>query len=97
METRKIEVEVTPEINDIGVAFKGMIVAYKEAKKDGWQSGTDIPAILMSSFGSLTTAFEGMDKAGAEAKEAPVKAVMGALLPITEGIELLLEKDEKTV
>jgi hypothetical protein len=94
METKKIEVVVTKEVHEIGVAVKGVISAYKEATKDGFQAGQDIPAVLMASYSKLTEAIEGADKVGGELKEEPVKAAMGALIPLSEGVELLMEKKE---
>jgi len=94
METKTLEVIVTKETNEIGEAVKGVIKAYKEATADGWQVGQDVPAILMASYGKLTTAIDGADKVGGEFKGEPIKAAMGALIPLSEGIELLMEKKE---
>ena len=92
METRTRETEVTPEVNDIGEAFKELCVQYKEAKKDGWQPGKDIPQILLGSMNKLMVAFDGADKSTEEAKLEPFKAGLGAIIPIVEGIDLLRAK-----
>lgn len=95
MEIVKVETEVTKEVHELGLAVKGVIKAYKDATADGWQSGTDIPAILMASFQKLSVAIEGVEKVGGEFKEEPLKAALGVLLPVAEGIEMLIRKDEQ--
>ena len=94
MELIKIETEVTKEVHELGVAVKKVIQAYKQATADGFQVGQDVPAILMASYGDLTKAIEGVDKADDEFKGEPVKAAMGALIPLSEGVEMLMEKKE---
>jgi hypothetical protein len=94
MEILKIETEVTKEVYEIGLAIKKVIATYIEANKDGFQAGTDIPAILMGSYQDLLKAIEDADKSGAEFKGEPVKAAMGALIPLAEGVELLQKKSE---
>ncbi len=95
MKLIKIETEVTKEVYEIGLAVKGVVVAYKLATKDGFQAGQDIPAILMASYQELTKAIEGADLVDDEFKGEPVKAAMGALLPISEAVSLLSSKDEE--
>lgn len=94
MQLVKIETEVTKEVHELGVAVKKVIEAYKLATADGFQVGQDVPAILMASYGDLTKAIEGVDQADDEFKAEPVKAAMGALIPLSEGVELLMEKKE---
>lgn len=94
MDVKKIEIEVTKETHEIGVAVKNVMSNFIEAKKDGWQPGTDIPAVLMGSYQDLLTAIDGADKVGGEFKGEPMKAAMGALLPLAEGVELLMESKE---
>lgn len=94
MELVKIETEVTKEVHEIGLAVKKVIESYKQATADGWQPGTDIPQILMGSYQGLLTAIDGVEKSGSEFKTEPVKAAMGALIPLSEGVELLMEKKE---
>ena len=86
----------TKELNELGNALKKVIVATKEATADGFQAGTDIPAVLMASYQDLTKAIEGIDKAGSEIKAEAVKAIVGVLVPVAEGVELLLDKDEES-
>ena len=93
----KIETEVTKEVHEIGLAFKKIMISYKEATADGFQAGQDIPAVLMASYQDLMKAFEGAEMSDEEIKEAPVKAIMGAVVPLSEGLEVLLEKKEDAV
>jgi len=97
MELIKIETMVTKEVHEIGVAIREVIKAYKLATIDGFQVGQDVPAILMASYGELTKAIAGVDLADDEAKAEPLKAALGALIPLAEGVELLMEKKESEV
>lgn len=90
----KIEVEVTKEVHELGLAFKKIIVAYHAAKADGWDTLQDLPAVVLAAIPDLMAGLQGIEKSGAEFKEAPIKAALGALVPIAEGIELLVKKDE---
>lgn len=94
MELVKIETEGTKEVHEIGLAFKKVMMSYKQAVTDGWQAGQDIPAILMASYQDLAKAFENAEQSGAEFDKAPIKAAMGALIPFAEGLEVLMEKKE---
>ncbi len=93
MELVTIETQGTKETHEIGLAIKGIIQNYKLATADGWQAGTDIPAILMGSYQVLLTAIDNAAQTSVEFKEAPVKAAMGALIPLAEGVELLTETE----
>lgn len=94
MQLVKIETEVTKEVHEIGLAVKKIIAAYKEATKDGFQAGADVPAILMASYQDLITAISDAEKSSGEFDAEPVKAAMGALIPLSEGVEMLMEKKE---
>lgn len=89
MSVKKIETEVMSGANDVGLAVKKVATAYKEATADGWQPTTDIPAILMASFNSLLAAFDGVSKSKAEFEQEPIKAGMGAVIPILEAVDHL--------
>lgn len=90
----KIEVEVTKEVHELGLAFKKIISAYSSAKADGWDTLQDLPAVVLAAIPDLMTALQGIEKSGDEFKAAPIKAALGALVPIAEGVELLIKKDE---
>lgn len=86
------EVKVTKEINELGLAFKKIVEVGIKALEDGFQAGQDIPTVMLGSFKELSDALAGVDEMDEEAKEESVKAVMGALIPISEAIEMLLNR-----
>ena len=90
----KHECNVTKEVYELGLALKGMVEATKTALDDGFQAGTDLPAIVLSSVGNLTTAVQGIEKVGDEFKNAPVEAVLGALLPVVDAVKVFVKKDD---
>ncbi len=94
MKTTKLELEVTKEVHEIGLAVKGVVEAYKIAVADGFQAGQDIPTILMASYSNLTLAIEGADQAAAEFKADPIKASLGALIPLSEAVVILSRKEK---
>ena len=72
-----------------------MVEAYMagvKALEDGFQAGQDIPTVMLGSFKELSDAFAGIDSMDEEAKDESVKAIMGALIPISEAIEMLLKR-----
>lgn len=91
VEKVKIEIEGTKEINEVGVAVKVLIQNTMAALKDGWQPGQDIPSVMLGSYQSLAKAIDGLSEAGKEVEAAPIDAIMGAMAPIAEGIEIVLE------
>ena len=94
VELVEVKTQGTKELNELGQALKTLITKTQEALKDGFQAGEDIPAILMGSYQDLTKAIQAIEKVGGEIKAEPVKAIMGALIPVSEGVEGLLSKDE---
>jgi len=97
VELVNITTKGTKEIHEVGLCFKAVMTETKKALADGWQPGTDMPAILVGSIGSLTTAIAGANGIVDEGKEEPVKATMGALIPIAEGIDELVVKRDVAV
>lgn len=91
VEKVKIEIEGTKEINEVGVAIKVIIQNTMAALKDGWQAGQDIPSVMLGSYQSLARAIDGLSEAGKEIEAAPIDAIMGALAPIAEGLEIILD------
>lgn len=87
--------KVTKEMLELGEGIKTMLVAIDDALADGWQAGTDIPTILMASYQSLAKAIDNISQASVELKGEPTKAIMGALIPVSEGIEALLIKNDE--
>lgn len=95
VEIVKEEIEVTKEINEVGIAFKKVVEVSIKVMEDGFQAGQDIPTVLMGSYAELTKAIEGADRMPEEAKQEAVKAVMGALVPVSEAIEMLLKRKQQ--
>jgi hypothetical protein len=89
-----VKTQGTKELNEVGEALKGIMTATKAALKDGWQPGTDLPLIVTSAFASLPKAIEGLSQVGQEVKDFPVQAVMGALVPVAEGVGELISGDK---
>lgn len=87
----KIEkvVSLPKEWSEVGDALVGVAVAVKAAKADGWQPGTDIPAVLMASFGPLAKALEGAQNLPVEAKESPAGAIKALALAGADALEAL--------
>jgi hypothetical protein len=88
----KLEVELDKEIFEVGNCIKSIIKAYKTAVADGFTPATDIPAILLASIADLMKALDGVQNIGAEFKDSPVTASKSVIIPILEGVELLLQK-----
>jgi hypothetical protein len=61
----------------VGDAFVAFAKAYKAAKADGWQTGTDLPGIILACAPALMKAFDGV-KEGDVAGAVKVFALAGA-------------------
>ena len=95
METVEVKFDAPKETHEMGKAINGLMKNYKQAVADGFQVGQDIPAILMGSFNDLMAAIDGIDKIDDEFKKEPIKAAMGALVPLADAIGELVKKDDK--
>jgi hypothetical protein len=95
VETKKYEVIVSKESNDIGVALKTIVIEAKKATADGFQAGTDISQIAIASFQSLMNAMTGMEKLPEEFKKNTPAAVMGMVLPLVDILTAFLVHDEE--
>lgn len=94
MEKVKLEVEVAKEAYELGEGLASMVLAVKDALKDGFQPGQDLPAVVTAAFTKLVPAVEGMDKLDDELKE-DAKAFLDALyLSLGKGVAELLKKAE---
>lgn len=91
METKKLEIEVPKEINEVGECIKAILIASATALKDGFQPGQDIPVILASAFGGLMTAIGDCQKIPEEFTTLPVGASLGILLPVAQGVEEMIK------
>lgn len=72
----EVPVKVSKDANEIGVLLKNVILAIK-AKKPTMQ-------IVAEEFKDLTTAIEGMDNLGPDAKADMAAFVNGFVLPVEE-------------
>lgn len=65
---QELKVEVTKEAYELGLALLAIVQATKNALKDGFQAGQDVPAILMQSLPALMKGVEGVEKLPEEAR-----------------------------
>jgi len=61
-------VEVPKELNEVRKALVKVIQVSKEALKDGFQPGQDLPTIAISSYQDLILALQGFNEIPAEVK-----------------------------
>ena len=92
MELRKVETTVTPELNDIGVAIKVLIVEAKKAVAGGADAGK-IAQIAVANFQTLMIALQGIEKVPAEVLQCPYAAGRGVIVPVLEGLEEAFKKE----
>lgn len=90
METVKIEIAAPKEIYEVGAAIGVLLNSIAVHKADGI-SAAEIPAIISESLMGLISAINGVGNIPAEFKEAPVDAIMGALIPVSKGVQALLK------
>ena len=62
-------IEVSKEASELADALAGIVKAVRLAVKDGFQPGTDIPAIVVQALALLPTAIAGVDQLGPELAE----------------------------
>jgi len=91
MQTIETKLSTPKEVTEVGLALKQILEATAVALGDGFQPGNDIPVIMSSAFGSLVNAISGIQEIGAEVKESPLLSILGAIIPVAEGIEALLK------
>jgi hypothetical protein len=94
VEMIKIEVEVPKEVHEIGVALAAILKTTAQALEDGFQV-TDIATIIGGSVESLIPAIKDIQNVGEEFKKMPTAATMGALIPVSEGIQALIDMKKK--
>lgn len=89
--------EVTKEAYELGQGLLGMVEAVKTALADGWQTGTDLPAILTASFANLVPAIQGCDQLPAEAKEDLAPFIRGLTVSVEDIAFVFIKKSEAPV
>jgi len=92
VETKKKEINVAKEANEIGVAIAKILITSNSALEDGFQAGQDIPTVLMGSYKELTDAIEGSEKVLEEFKKAPLESASGLVMPILEAVQSIRKK-----
>lgn len=91
MDVIKREYDFPKEITEVGDAIKSILEATALALKDGWQPGQDLPAILSAAFTGMVVAVGGIQNIPEEFKGQPLMASLGALIPIAQGIDSLIQ------
>ena len=92
VKTKKKEIDVAKEANEIGVAIAKILITSNSALEDGFQAGQDIPTVLMGSYKELTDAIEGSEKVLEEFKKAPLESASGLVMPILEAVQSIRKK-----
>ena len=92
MEKIKVELMVPKEIHEAGQVLGEIIVAAKEALKDGFQPGADLPALLVAAVSKLPKAIDGIDKLPSEAVGDPVGVAESLVVNISAVVRSLLDK-----
>lgn len=80
----KVEVEVSKEASELANAVAGIVKATRVALKDGFQPGTDIPAVVVQALALLPDAIAGVDQMGAELAEDKGAFVLAFALAIDD-------------
>jgi hypothetical protein len=88
-----VQTKVAKESHEIGLALNKVCKAIKDAKKDGWQWGQDIPSVVLSSLQPLMSAVDGYEKLPDEYKKELGAAMRGLLVPITDIPEMFIKKE----
>lgn len=87
VELREVKTQVAAATNDVGLALKEVISSTSKALEDGFQAGQDIPAVVMASYQKLAIAMESFKNVSPAFKGEPVKASLGALIPVAEALD----------
>lgn len=82
--------EVHKEAYELGKGLAGILKAVQDARKDGWDTATDLPMLVVNAVRELLPAVEGVEKLPAEAKANGVMFGKSLALPLTEVAESLV-------
>jgi hypothetical protein len=74
------QVKVAKEFYEVFSAAGSVIEIYKQAIKDGWQPGVDIPSIVLGAMPALGVALQGLDQVPAEFKTDMSAALMAGAI-----------------
>lgn len=88
MEKVKIELECAKEAFELGRALETLVIAVKDAMKDGFQVGQDIPVIITAAITQLPPALDGLGKLPEEMKSTQefANALYASLTPVIFGL-----------
>lgn len=84
MATVKKEIELPKEASELADAIAGVFKAVKAASADGWQTGTDLPAVAVAAMALLPAAIAGLDQLGAEFKADKGKIILALAVSLDE-------------
>ncbi len=84
MATVKKEIELPKEASELADAIAGVFKAVKAAAADGWQTGTDLPAVAVAAMALLPAAISGLDQLGAEFKADKGKIILALAVSLDE-------------
>lgn len=91
MEKLAVTVEVSKELQEVFVCLAKIIVESRKALKDGFQLGTDVPAVVISCAQDVIKAIDGLSGLNyAEDKKAVDAAVAIGSIDIKTAIEQAL-------
>lgn len=69
MSVIQVQVSVSKEASELGDGLVKFVSDVKQALADGWQPGSDLPALLQATIADLVPAVQGVEKLGAEIVE----------------------------
>lgn len=87
MAKQMVSVEVSKEMYELGMGLAQVIDAVKQATADGWQPGTDIPAIVVQAIAIIPPALQGVDQIKNELAEDKAAFMNAVALPIADIIK----------
>lgn len=82
----KVEVEVPKESYELANGLAKILKAAKDAAADGWQSGQDLPVVLLEAFKELPGMISGFSDVGAEFKADKGKLLLALSIALDEVI-----------
>lgn len=88
-------VEVSKEASELADALVKVVASAKEALKDGFQVGQDLPAVVVANMGDLLKGIEGVDQLDEELKEDASAFVRAWALAGSDVAGLWLKKEEQ--
>lgn len=93
MQKVKVELEVSKEAHELAQGLVEMVKVVKEAMKDGFQVGQDLPAIITAAIAKLPPAIEGLDKLPEELKD-PGAFAKAMVVAASDLVEVFVKKEE---